>query len=62
MGRKNKSPYRDKIRAALMSQKKLADMLGISEVALSNKINGSKEFTAKEIERIEKILNISLVG
>jgi predicted transcriptional regulator len=54
----NTEDYRTKIRAALITQKKLAKMTGIHEVRISCVLNGSLEFTEEEIKKIFKALKI----
>lgn len=56
-----KPPYRDKIKAAFITQKRLAQMLGINEIEFSNKMNGYKDFTSDELYAIEVILKIQLL-
>lgn len=40
-------------------QKDLAQILGVSQATLSNKISGSIRFTADEIAEISRLLNVS---
>lgn len=50
--------YKAKIKAALITQKKLAKMTGIHEIRISCVLNGSLEFTDDEIKKIYKKLKI----
>lgn len=59
--KKKKNLYGKKIKEALVTQKKLAELIGMDEVALSNKINGHKEFEVSELLAIEEALNIHLI-
>lgn len=43
-----------------VSNRELAMMVGLSEQALYNKINGTTEFKNSEIMKIVKVLNLSL--
>lgn len=43
-----------------VSNRDLAMMIGLSEQALYNKINGMTEFKNSEIKRIAEVLNLSL--
>lgn len=51
------------VKAALVSagltQAKAANMLGLSRVSFNYKINNKREFKAKEIEKLCKILHIT---
>lgn len=44
------------MRARSISQKQLAEHLGITETTFSNKIHGKSEFTLKECEQIKAYL------
>ena len=50
--------YREKIKAALITQKRLAKMTGIHEVKISCVLNGTLEFSDEEINKIYKALKI----
>ncbi len=54
----NTEDYRKKIKAALITQKKLAQMTGIHEVRISCVLNGTLEFNEDEIKKIFKVLKI----
>lgn len=54
----NAENYRAKIKAALITQKKLAKMTGIHEVRISCVLNGTLEFNEDEIKKIFKCLKI----
>lgn len=41
-----------------ISQSKLAELVGISEVALNQKLNGKTQFRTDEIIKIAKVLDI----
>ena len=41
------------------SRVRMAEKLGISETALANKMNGTSEFTAREIRTLAKWWNVS---
>jgi transcriptional regulator with XRE-family HTH domain len=43
-----------------LTQKRIADKLGISYQSLSDKVNNKVEFKASEIETLCKILNIQV--
>lgn len=58
--RKKKITVGQKIKDALMSQKKLARLTGINEVRLSRGINDELEFTPEEKMEIGKVLGITL--
>lgn len=55
---KNKVNYKlkSKILAAELTQGKLAEMIGITNQAMSNKITGKNDFTQSEISEILDIL------
>lgn len=53
-----KENYRAKIKAALITQKKLAKMTRIHEVRISCVLNGSLEFDDTEIDKIYKVLKL----
>lgn len=50
---------RGKIAGAGMTQRILAKKIGVSENTLNHKINGKRDFTIGEIDRICSALNIS---
>lgn len=52
------SPKEIRINILKISQEKLAKKLGITKGALSNKENGKRKYTAKEIIEISKIARI----
>ena len=56
---KTKSNIR-KIKDALITQKKLAQLTGINEIRLSRALNGEVDFNAEEITLIANTLNIEL--
>lgn len=58
--KKKKPTVGQKIKDALMSQKKLARLTGINEVRLSRGINDELDFTPEEISSIEDVLGISI--
>lgn len=49
-----------KIKDALITQKKLAQLTGISEIRLSRGLNHEFEFTKEELTKIALILRIKL--
>jgi len=53
-----KENYRAKIKAALITQKRLAKLTKIHEVRISCVLNGSLDFTEEEIKKIYKVLKI----
>lgn len=55
----NRNEFRAAIAHAGMSMGSLADQIGISRVALSNKVNNKTDFTTSEITAIEKILKLT---
>jgi predicted transcriptional regulator len=57
-----KENYRAKIKAALITQKKLAKMTKIHEVRISCVLNGSLEFDDTEIDKIYKALKLKRDG
>lgn len=44
-----------------MSNRKVSEMLGISEQAFYNKLQGETEFKGSEIKRLAGILHLSMV-
>jgi len=50
----------DKIKEALITQKKLSRLTGINEVRLSRGLNRDFEFTRQELTKIALILRIKL--
>lgn len=56
----NHDKLKGKIREVLGTQCKLANMIGLDEATISNKINSNTYFTQKEILKISEILNIRL--
>lgn len=54
----NYSKLKGKIKEILGTQNKLAEILGLDETTISNKINSNTYFTQKEIFKICVILNI----
>lgn len=55
----NKLELELQIKRCGITKRELAQRLGISEMALSNKINNESEFKASEIVILEKELNMS---
>lgn len=58
--KKQKLTIGERIKEALMSQKKLAKLTGINEVRLSRGINDELEFTKEELLSISEALGINL--
>ena len=57
--KKNYSKLLGKIKECGLTQEKLAKAIGKNKSTLSVKINGQFSFTAKEIDDICRVLNIS---
>ena len=55
----NKNKLRGKLAELGISQEALAKAIGISYVSMSNKINGNKEFTLKEVYAIAETLKLT---
>lgn len=55
----DKMKLRGKLAELGISQEALAKAIGISYVSMSNKINGNKEFTLKEVYAIAKTLKLT---
>ena len=53
-----KENYRAKIKAALITQKRLAKMTKIHEVRISCVLNGTLEFSDEEIDKVYKALKL----
>ncbi|MBS6715405.1 MAG: helix-turn-helix transcriptional regulator [Dialister sp.] len=51
---------RASIARAGITNRKLAEHLGLSEQAFYNKIQGDTEFKGSEIKRLAKVLNLSM--
>lgn len=51
---------RGKLRANHVTQRELADSVGMSEQALSNKLRGLKNFTLRDLSRIADYFDVSL--
>jgi predicted XRE-type DNA-binding protein len=59
--KKQGNGYKKKIKDALMTQKKLAEITGINQVRISVVLNSSTEhFTPEEIEKIADALGITI--
>lgn len=56
----NYDKLRRKIREVLGTQSKLANLIGLDETTISNKMNSNTYFTQKEILKISEILNIKI--
>lgn len=52
-------PARGKLRANHVTQRELADSVGMSEQALSNKLRGLKNFTLRDVSRIADFFDVS---
>ena len=50
---------RGKLRANHVTQRELADSVGMSEQALSNKLRGLKNFTLRDVSRIADFFDVS---
>lgn len=48
------------LRANHLTQRELADSVGMSEQAMSNKLRGLKNFTLRDISRIADYFDVSL--
>lgn len=59
MATKTKNDPVSKIKDALITQKKLAQLSGINEVRLSRCLNREVDFTQEELDTIYKILRIN---
>jgi plasmid maintenance system antidote protein VapI len=57
-----KENYRAKIKAALITQKRLAKMTKIHEVRISCVLNGTLEFSDEEIDKVYKALKLKRDG
>ena len=51
---------RGKLRANHVTQRELADSVGMSEQALSNKLRGLKNFTLRDVSRIADYFDVSV--
>lgn len=51
---------RGKLRANHVTQRELADSVGMSEQALSNKLRGLKNFTLRDVSRIADFFDVSV--
>lgn len=59
--KKQGNGYKKKIRDALMTQKKLAEITGINQVRISVVLNSATEhFTPEELQSIAEALGITL--
>lgn len=56
----NYSKLRGRIRECGLTQKQLAEAIGINKSSLSAKLNGQFAFTTNEVLAISKVLNIHL--
>ncbi len=54
----NYDKLKGKIKEKLGTQGKLAEVMGLDETTISNKLNSNTYFTQKEIIKISSILNI----
>ena len=54
----NKNKFRAKVIENGLTMKQIAEMLHISEVTLYRKINGTSDFTRKEIQKLKEILKL----
>ena len=54
----NKNKLRAKVIENGFAMKQIAEMLHISEVTLYRKINGTSDFTRKEIQKLKEILKL----
>lgn len=50
---------RDLLRANHLTQRELAESIGMSEQALSNKLRGLKNFTLRDVSRIADFFDVS---
>ena len=50
---------RGKLRSNHVTQRELADSVGMSEQALSNKLRGLKNFTLRDVSRIADFFDVS---
>lgn len=50
---------RGKLRTNHVTQRELADSVGMSEQALSNKLRGLKNFTLRDVSRIADFFDVS---
>lgn len=48
------------LRASRMTQRELAESVGMSEQAMSNKLRGLKNFTLRDVSRMASDLDVSL--
>lgn len=55
----SKNLLRSRIAKKDLTQKELAELIGISQNSFSSKINGKKPFNTDEIDKICVVLNIS---
>lgn len=51
---------RGRLRANHVTQRELADSVGMSEQALSNKLRGLKNFTLRDVSRIADFFDVSV--
>lgn len=51
---------RGQLRANHVTQRELADSVGMSEQALSNKLRGLKNFTLRDVSRIADFFDVSV--
>ena len=54
----NKNKFRAKVIENGFAMKQIAESLRISEVTLYRKINGTSDFTRKEIQKLKEILKL----
>ncbi len=54
----NKKLFMDELKSAGHTQKSMAEIIGISKNSFCSKVNGTSEFTADEIVRLCKALEI----
>ena len=54
----NKNKFRAKVIEKGFTMKQIAEVLYISEVTLYRKINGTSDFTRKEIQKLKEILKL----
>lgn len=54
----NKNKFRAKVIENGLTMKQIAETLHISEVTLYRKINGTSDFTRKEIQKLKEILKL----
>ena len=56
----NKNKFRAKVIEKGFTMKQIAEVLYISEVTLYRKINGTSDFTRKEIQKLKEILKLDV--